>query len=396
MYSGRNDNKNDDELTWLDYDSYESAVKYGVLNLKQDIRLLDKVVKNGIAHLFDLIDRGRINPQKIDWLCCHYSSEFFKNPIQDLLKKGGLNIPEEKWFSNLTSKGNTGAASIYIMLEELFYSGKLKEDETIICIVPESGRCITSFMQLTVISNDYNIKRSYPVRKPASPDLSFGNKPVGEWLVRQLTSIWIDFEIQLTKVPIVKKIHDGELTLNDYKLLLNDLRQQVIDGSQWIARAASNISIDLFELRSAFLKHAATEHKDYQILENNYIALGEDLEVLYKGEKNIGSAALSSFMFHQASQPNPIDLLGSMFIIEGIGNQLAGLWGEMMKDQLKLTENQVSFFTYHGVADKHHFQNLENDLQHPKLDMEVAEKIVKTAKITAKLYKMQLEELGNY
>lgn len=53
--------------------------------------------------------------------------------------------------------------------------------------------------------------------------------------------------------------------------------------------------------------------------------------------------ALSAFMFHQASKPNPIDLLGAMFIIEGIGKRLAGYWGEMIKEQLALNEDQVSF-----------------------------------------------------
>jgi 3-oxoacyl-[acyl-carrier-protein] synthase-3 len=395
MYIGRNGNKDDAEATWLDYDNYEAAVKDGSMNMKQDIRLLDRVVKTGVSHLFELVDLGKIDPKKIDWLCCHYSSEFFKKPIHELLQKGGLEIPEEKWFSNLTTKGNTGSASIYIMLEELLHSGKLKPGQTVLCMVPESGRCITSFMQLTVVGQEAAPK-TYPVREIAAPPLEIAGNPVAEWLVRQLTQVWIDFETQLLQVPIVKKIHGGTLTLEDYKLLLHDLRQQVIDGSQWIARAASNISIDLFELRSAFLKHAATEHKDYQILEKNYAALGEDLETLYRGEKNLGSMALSAFMFQQASQPNPVDLLGSMFIIEGIGNRLAGFWGELMRDQLRLSNEQVSFFTYHGVADEHHFKNLEKALQHPRLDMEVARKIVRTAKVTANLYKQQLEELGNY
>ena len=101
-------------------------------------------------------------------------------------------------------------------------------------------------------------------------------------------------------------------------------------------------------------------------------------------------------MFQQASKPNPIDLLGAMFIIEGIGKRLAGFWGEMIKDQLNLKDNQVSFFTYHGVADENHFHNLEKALNHPKMNRNVAEKILKTAKTTAKLYQLQLEELGNY
>lgn len=395
MYTGKNDNKNPHEASWLDYPDYTAAANAGAINLKQDIRLLDQVVKTGIAHYFELIDQGKIKVDEVDWLCCHYSSEFFKAPIKELMAKGGALIPDEKWFSNLKTKGNTGAASIYIMLEELMYSGKLKAGDTILCMVPESGRFITSFMQLTVegaVSTD----KAYPLREIEAPELVVNQNPTSEWLVRQLSQIWIDFESKLLKVPIVRKIHDGQLNLDDYKLLLMDLRQQVIDGSQWISRAASNIDIELFELRSAFIKHTATEHKDYQILEKNFQALGEDLSKIRSGQKNVGSIALSSFMFQQASKPNPIDLLGAMFIIEGIGKRLAGYWGEMMKEQLNLQQDQVSFFTYHGVADENHFHNLEQALNHPRLDMEVAEKIAKTAKVTARLYQMQLEELGNY
>ena len=395
MFTGKNDNTNEDEMTWLDYPDYESASKAGAINLKQDIRLLDQVIKTGVAHFFELIDKGKINPDKIDWLCCHYSSEMFKAPIKELLTKGGATIADEKWFSNLATKGNTGSASIYIMLEELLYSGKLKAGDTILCMVPESGRFITSFMQLTVEGVAETTKK-YEIRTIEAPELILEHNPVSEWLIRQLAQIWIEFESDLLKVPIVKKIHDGTLTLDDYKRLLLDLRQQVIDGSQWISRAASNIDIDLFELRSAFIVHTAAEHKDYQMLERNFVALGEDLETILTGEKNIGSIALTSFMFQQASKNNPIDLLGAMFIIEGIGKRLAAYWGNMMKEQLGLLDNQVSFFTYHGVADENHFHNLEKALNHPKMNMDIAQKIAKTAKVTARLYRMQLQEIGNY
>ncbi len=396
MFTGKTDNKNEKEQTWLDYPSYEDASSAGAINLKQDTRLLDKVVKTGVAHYFDLIDQGKIVRDDVDWFCCHYSSEIFKAPIKELMEKGGGQIDDQKWFSNLSSKGNTGSASIFIMLEELMNSGKLKPGNKILCSVPESGRFITSFMQFTVVGNETSHAKSYPIRDIESPELIVDKTETSEWLVRNLAQVWIDFESSLLKVPIVKKIHDGKLSLEDYKLLLLDLRQQVIDGSQWISRAASNIDIELFELRSAFIKHTATEHKDYQMLEKNYEALGESMESIRKGDKNIGSVALTSFMFQQASKPNPIDLLGAMFIIEGIGKRLAGFWGEMIKDQLNLKDNQVSFFTYHGVADENHFHNLEKALNHPKMNRKVAEKILKTAKTTAKLYQLQLEELGNY
>lgn len=392
MYAGKNP---DSTQTWLDYKDFQEAAFEGAINLKQDVRQLDEMIKIGVREFFELIDAGKISPTKIDYLVCHYSSEFFKGQIKELLEKGGLVLPEEKWFSNLTTKGNTGAASIYIMLEELMYSGKLKAGDQILCMVPESGRFSTSFMQLTVVGSAHENLKVEP-REVASPELNIEETGHSEWLVRQLTQVWFDFENRLNKVPIVRNIYDGTLTMDQYRLLLNDLRQQVIDGSQWISRAGSNISIDLFELRSAFLKHSGTEHKDYQILEKNYKNVGGDMEALYAGQKNIGSEALSAWMFNQASKANPVDLLGAMFIIEGLGNRMAGYWGELIQNQLKLERDQVDFFLYHGVADVNHFKGLEDALNHPKMNREIAERIVKTARITAELYVMQLEKIGKY
>jgi 3-oxoacyl-[acyl-carrier-protein] synthase-3 len=221
---------------------------------------------------------------------------------------------------------------------------------------------------------------------------------VQEWLVRQLVSVWVDFETGLRQAPIMARIAAKRITMEDYRLLLLDLRQQVIDGSQWIARAASNVSIEHFDIRSAFIAHSRDEHRDYQLLEKNYIACGGTREELYRGKKNIGSEALSAYMFHTASQPDPFDLLGGMFIIEGLGNRLAGDWGRAIRDQLGLEDEQVSFFLYHETSDSsdNHFERFEKAIQSGLLDSGRAERIVRTARVVARLYTMQLQELGNY
>jgi len=91
------------------------------------------------------------NPSEIDWFLPHYSSGYFRDKLYDSIKKVGCDIPQEKWFTNLTTKGNTGSASIYIILEELFNSGKLKKGEKLLCYIPESGRFSTAFMLLEVV-----------------------------------------------------------------------------------------------------------------------------------------------------------------------------------------------------------------------------------------------------
>lgn len=401
MYAGMNKTDSGTQgKSWLDYDDFSDADAIGAINLKQDLRLVNNVVSVGVQHFFNLVDENKIDPKGMDWLVCHYSSEYFKQPIVDLLKKGGLEIPEEKWFTNLHSKGNTGAASIFIMLEELLYSNSLKNGQKILCMVPESGRFITTYMMLTVVDNVSEVKT--PLINQADeilpPQITTEGKPLQEWLVRGLTSVWVDFETKLRKTPIIQKIYDGTITLDDYRLLLLNLRQQVIDGSQWIARAASNVTMEYFDVRSSFISHSRDEHRDYQILEKNYINCGGKKEDLYTGEKNIGSEALSAFMFQRASQPNPFDLLGGMFIIEGLGNRIAGNWGRAIQHILDLRDDQVSFFTYHETSDSNdnHFERFENALNSELLTEDIAKKVLKTAKVVAKLYQMQLAEIGNY
>ncbi len=94
-------------------------------------------------------------------------------------------------------------------------------------MVPESGRFITSFMQLTVVAPACLLSRTFQSSTNdaiEAPVIRTGGQPVQEWLVRQLTSVWVDFESALRQVPIVKKIYNGSLTLNDYKLLLVNLQ----------------------------------------------------------------------------------------------------------------------------------------------------------------------------
>jgi 3-oxoacyl-[acyl-carrier-protein] synthase-3 len=59
----------------------------------------------------------------------------------------------EMWYSNLTSVGNIGSASIYVILNEMMERGLIKDGDTMLCMVPESGRFAVSFMHLTAVSS---------------------------------------------------------------------------------------------------------------------------------------------------------------------------------------------------------------------------------------------------
>src|SRR5262249_43146090 len=211
-----------------------------------------------------------------------------------------------------------------IMLEELFNEGPLKPGQKILCMVPESGRFVVSFIGLTVTGAEsaaekirIDTDKSKALTPDQEPDLT--DADLQGSLMRRLAQVWVDFEIRINRTSIVDKLNRGKLRIEDYRLLLLNLRQQVVDGARWIARGASNITIEHFSLRSMFIGHAGEESRDYQMIERDYLAVGGSLEEIQRAEKNIGSEALSAWMFHRAGQENPFDLLGAMFIIEGLG-----------------------------------------------------------------------------
>jgi 3-oxoacyl-[acyl-carrier-protein] synthase-3 len=212
-------------------------------------------------------------------------------------------------------------------------------------------------------------------------------------VLRQLTVVFTEFEGRLEQTPLIRKLTRGRFGLEDYQAFLVSLRQQVKEGALWMSRAASNIDEAHLELRSILMRHAVTEHRDFRLIEADYLATGGDLATIRGAEKNIGSEALSAWMFHQASQPNPFGLLGAMWIIEGLGAIKAAEWGAQVKRRLNLPDEAVRFLLYHGENDADHIGEFEAMLEMAPPGPESAARIVKTARVTARLYALQIEEI---
>ena len=137
---------------WMDFAPGEWGAR-SVFAIKQDVRLLnDNIVRATLAEpLAALIDKRRLVVDGIDWFLPHLSSNFFVQPVTECLAAIGLPIPQERWFSNLTRKGNTGSASPYIMLDELFRSGRIKPGHKLLMFVPESGRFSSGFIHMEAV-----------------------------------------------------------------------------------------------------------------------------------------------------------------------------------------------------------------------------------------------------
>jgi 3-oxoacyl-[acyl-carrier-protein] synthase-3 len=213
-------------------------------------------------------------------------------------------------------------------------------------------------------------------------------------LLRKLAIAWADFEARLEAAPLIRKLTRGRFERADYLTFLLNLRQQVKDGALWMSRAASNITDDHLEMRSRLMQHAVTEHRDFRLIDADYVASGGDLATIQGAEKNIGSEALSAWMFHEASRPNPFGLLGAMFIIEGLGSIKAAAWGRLVQKRLGIADDAVSFLLYHGANDADHMREFEAMLRLVLPDAAIAARVVTCARVTGRLYAMQIEEIA--
>lgn len=150
MYAGGDKLADGSIKPWSDYKS-EEWLSESVFAIKQDVKLLDAhILQKGALSMKTALDKNNIQANEINYFLPHVSSHYFVKGLYKALKEQNVEIPMERWFMNLKQVGNVGSASIYLMLEELMNSGKLKKGDKILLSVPESGRFSYSYAYLTV------------------------------------------------------------------------------------------------------------------------------------------------------------------------------------------------------------------------------------------------------
>jgi 3-oxoacyl-[acyl-carrier-protein] synthase-3 len=218
---------------------------------------------------------------------------------------------------------------------------------------------------------------------------------LGQETLRRLMREWFEFERRLASVPVVRRLDVGTFTRDDYQRLLLNLRPQVVEGSRWISRCASSFDREHADIRSVILRHATDEHRDYEVLEQDFVATGGELEAIRAQPKNPGSEALHAFLMFKASEPNPGGLLGAMWIIEGLGEKMASNWAERIKSLTGCDEASTRFLRYHGNNDDAHMDKLYALIDRICTTERVADDVVRTARVVGRLYAWQLEEVDS-
>ena len=153
MYMGAKRREDGGLSSWRDTEDLQQAVREGYFNLQQDVGLLRKnIVPVTTWRTIDEIRKTRrLEPEDVDWVLPHLSSNLFRQPAIDAFAEAGFHIPESHIRSNLAERGNMGAASIFVMLDDFVQSGDVRPGDGVLLVVPESGRFSTGYMLLRVV-----------------------------------------------------------------------------------------------------------------------------------------------------------------------------------------------------------------------------------------------------
>ena len=263
---------------WLDYPTFEAARQEGVLDLRQDVRQLDALIRLGVDGFFALVDEGRLVPPGRSTVVCHYSSQFFRTRILELLAKAGAPLPRGEAGSPTSPRAdNVGCASVFVLLEELVNERpRSRPGQQIFGMVPESGRFIVSYMMLTAVGDARprpqrlaaGARRGAAGPPPLAPDRQ--SRAANGWCVSWRASGSTSRRAS-TRCPSCAKLESGRFSAATTTSCSSEPapaggRGRALDraGGLTDGRRAR------FPLRRLFITHARDEHRDFELLERNY------------------------------------------------------------------------------------------------------------------------------
>ena len=121
------------------------------LLLSQDVNILNRFMGLPRHSAANALKRYNENLTDYKIILPHLSSFFFRRLITKTIRELGTSSDGKvDYWTNLEYAGNTGAASIFIMLDEYAKNNNLKNGDKILLFIPESGQFNFVYISLTL------------------------------------------------------------------------------------------------------------------------------------------------------------------------------------------------------------------------------------------------------
>ncbi|QDU97260.1 3-oxoacyl-[acyl-carrier-protein] synthase III C-terminal domain-containing protein [Lignipirellula cremea] len=121
--------------------------------LSQDLGVLSKhLIPSAGKFLGDALQTHQDTIDSHAMILPHMSSYFFRRKMEKVIAQHCQDpLHPPPYWTNLATAGNTGAASIFVMLDEYLQRGELRHGDRILLFVPESGQFNFVLISLTAV-----------------------------------------------------------------------------------------------------------------------------------------------------------------------------------------------------------------------------------------------------
>ena len=122
------------------------------IKITQDIAILSKYLMP-MAAKFSAEAMERYNDDLINYkmVLPHLSSFFFRKKTERMMQQFSSSSDPVPYWTNLATVGNTGSASIYIMLDHYIRENEVNDGDKLMLFIPESGQFNFVMVSLTAV-----------------------------------------------------------------------------------------------------------------------------------------------------------------------------------------------------------------------------------------------------
>jgi 3-oxoacyl-[acyl-carrier-protein] synthase III len=130
---GHPDTNHSLEIPGINYSLAEGTPKFSYVTMdgKEIYKFATRQVPHDVQKAMDTLG---LTPEDIDWIIPHQANVRI---LQEASKR--LNIPMEKFYVNIQDVGNTSAASVPIVMDEMNKKGLLKTGDTVVVLAFGGG-----------------------------------------------------------------------------------------------------------------------------------------------------------------------------------------------------------------------------------------------------------------
>lgn len=163
----------------------------------------------------------------------------------------------------------------------------------------------------------------------------------------------------LLQAPIIEDVMNKKFGMEIYIAFLNQAYHHVKHTIPLLMAAGAKLTDDREWLRTAIVHYINEELGHEQWILDDIEACGYSREEYRVGPAPFTSEIMVAYLFDYIARKNPVGLFGMVLVLEGTSASLAPMVAGIVKEELSLPDQAITYLVTHGELDQDHIKFFE-------------------------------------